>query len=151
MRVVGAAVVVMIAVACAAVGAPRPKDKGGDGRTPVDPPTGEWSVERVLVNGQVAHSKKPTEVGWTAKFTSDKWTLSLGDATIAATRVVCHQNGTVFEIDLVPEDPKTMRKGIWRVDGDILMVCVGKPGGDRPTDFTAPKESGRNLFSMKRK
>ena len=50
-----------------------------------------------------------------------------------------------------PEDPKAMRKGIWKIDGDILLVCFGAMSAERPTDFTAPKDSKRNLWTLKRK
>jgi uncharacterized protein (TIGR03067 family) len=149
MRVVGPAVVVMIAVAFAATGAPRPKYKAE--RTPTDPPAGEWSVEKIEEDGEVLKSKKPGLEGWSARFTSDKWIVSIRRATITDTQVACFQNGNVSEIDLSPKNPKATRKGIWKIDGDVLMMCYGEMGGDRPTDFTAPKDSGRTLWTLKRK
>jgi hypothetical protein len=151
MRVVGPAMVVVIAVAGAAVGAPRPKDKVKDERTPVDPPSGEWWVEKIEDDGRVLHKKGPREVDQTTRFTSEQMVLFVRGFPIADRRVAYFQNGTVFEMDLSPGDPKTMRKGIWKIDEDVMLLCYGAPGGDRPTDFTAPKDSGRMLWTLKRK
>ncbi len=128
-----------------------PGSKGKEARKPADPPMGEWWVERIEQDGGVFHKKGPTEFEWTAKFTADKWTVSLGRTTIADQSAAYFQNGTVFEIDLSPGEPKTMRKGIWKLDGDVLLICYGASGADRPTDFTAPKDSGRRLWTLKRK
>jgi uncharacterized protein (TIGR03067 family) len=149
MRVAIPTMLLMIAAVGAAAGAPRPKDK--EERTPVDPPAGEWSVEKIEEDGEVLRSKNPAAVEWTARFTPNKWILSARRSTIADQRVGYYQNGSVFEMDLSPEDPKTMRKGIWKIDGDRLLLCYGAPGADRPTDFAAPKDSGRKLYTLKRK
>ena len=150
MRVASPVLVLTIAVVCAAVGAPRPKEK--EARTPVDPPAGEWWVEKIVDDGGLLHKKGPTKVEWTTRFTSDKMIVShAGRNTIADQRVAYFQNGTVFEIDLSPGDPKTMRKGIWKIDGDLLLLCYGAPGADRPADFTAREGSGRRLWTLKRK
>lgn len=150
MHVTTRVLVLAIVVVGAAAGAPGPKGK--DARTPADPPAGDWWVEKVEDNGGNFYSKGRVEkLAWDARFTADKWVVSLGGVPLSDERVEYYQNGKVFEMDLSPDDPKKFQKGIWRIDGDRMLVCYGPPGGDRPTDFTAARGSGRMLWTLKRK
>ncbi|HOX88979.1 MAG TPA: TIGR03067 domain-containing protein [Burkholderiaceae bacterium] len=51
-------------------------------------------------------------------------------------------------IDRLPDGREIL--GIFRVDGDALVSCVGAPGRPRPTDFTAPAGSGQVLRVFRR-
>ena len=57
-------------------------------------------------------------------------------------------------IDLViddgPEDAKgKTSKGIYKLDGDKLTICVSAPGKDRPKEFTTVEDEAY-LFAMKK-
>ncbi len=41
-------------------------------------------------------------------------------------------------------------KGIYRLQGDTLTVCVAEPDRDRPTAFAAKEGTGHTLFVFKR-
>ncbi len=43
----------------------------------------------------------------------------------------------------------TMR-GIYRLDGDKLVICVGIGGGDRPTEFKTTKDDQAFLDNLER-
>ena len=40
--------------------------------------------------------------------------------------------------------------GIYEVDGDTFKSCFGKPGTERPTEFTSKPGDGRTLSVWKR-
>jgi uncharacterized protein (TIGR03067 family) len=74
--------------------------------------------------------------------------------------VVAH--GVEFEID-PSASPKAVTdtvldgtgkgsviRGIYRIDGDTLISCVGAPGHDRPTTFEAGPGTGRSLRVFRR-
>src|SRR5262245_61700004 len=155
MRVIALAALVSVTSCCVTLGAPGLKEI----RKPVDPPEGEWWVEKWEVDGEVCRSSKDVEIErqrWSVTLTKNKMVVIAGGGPVSnGRRVEYYQNGTVLEFDLSPDlrvaEPKTLQKGIWKVDGDILLLCYAEQGGDRPTDFTAPKDSGRTLWTLKRK
>ncbi|MFL5244661.1 MAG: TIGR03067 domain-containing protein [Gemmataceae bacterium] len=57
------------------------------------------------------------------------------------------------EIDVTftggPEEGKT-RLGIYELDDDTYRICINVKGNDRPTEFTAKKDSGQALDILKK-
>jgi len=54
-------------------------------------------------------------------------------------------------IDVSPEGKDESIKGIYKLDGDKLTICIThKPDGDRPTEFTGKEGSGQMLLELKR-
>ena len=129
------------------VGAPGLKEV----RKPIDPPSGEWEMRKQEYDGRVQDEYKAGQSEKTMRFTPTKSVLVFFDQFPREQPAAYYINGETLEIDLSPDNPKGMRKGIWTIDGDSLLLCFGERGADRPTDFTAPKDSGRTLWTLKRK
>jgi uncharacterized protein (TIGR03067 family) len=131
--------------------APAPKDR----RTRAEPPAGDWVIERLEQDG------RPVSEGsrFGLRISTDGLHLlslrvpespyKLGTTSEPATFFAAAGGGKA-EVDLFPDDPKRLKKGIWKVDGDNLTICEADPGQDRPGDFAAPEKSGRTLWVLKR-
>jgi uncharacterized protein (TIGR03067 family) len=54
-------------------------------------------------------------------------------------------------IDVRPaEGDGKVRKGIYRIDGDLQVICLGAPGGERPKRFAADPGEGETLMVFRR-
>jgi len=125
--------------------APVPKDW----RKPADPPDGEWVAERFEVDG---YSYDPNFGVRKARdsFTPTKWEAKSSSGVQHSELVAWFEAGKTLHADFFPGDPKKEAKGIWKVEGDTLTICRARPGQQRPSEFTAPKGSGRELLVFKR-
>jgi len=47
-------------------------------------------------------------------------------------------------------DRGKVHRGIYKVDGDTLVLCLGGPGQERPREFRSPAGSGHALIILKR-
>jgi uncharacterized protein (TIGR03067 family) len=124
------------------LGAPALKDR----REPAEPPVGEWSVERLEVNG---HAIVKAPDGYTR--------LRITRTAIALVPFGSGEEVAFFAadrghaaVDYYPGDPKKLRKGIWKLDGDTLTICEAGRTADRPNEFTAPEGSKRAMWVLKR-
>jgi uncharacterized protein (TIGR03067 family) len=145
----GRVVLVSVLTSHALTGAPRAKDV----RKPEMPPPGEWRVERWETDGRLVEFKTGSATEKIVRFSSSKWTLSYKEASVPIMEwaAAYYQVEAVHEVDFNSDEPKQFRKGIWKLDGDVLLICYSRPGADRPTDFTAPKGSSRTLYTLRRR
>lgn len=135
------------------VGAPGAKDplkKGVD-------IFGEWVDETI-----VSETRKifPTAgaVAGTRQFTKEGQYSLISDGKVVRGGFSAFKIDTTvspWTIDLIDEsvaptpDPK-LWKGIYKIDGDVLTLCMGRPNGDRPTKFESSEKSGEVLWTLKR-
>jgi len=144
MRIAGSSLLLLILSFGTSNGAPRPKDM----RKPVDPPSGDWIVQRIEGDAEREANKGSD---WVVSFGPKSWKVLVGRVPLTDERAAYYQNGEVFEIDFGSQDSKRACKGIWKTDGDRLLLSYGEPGADRPNDFVIPKDSKRTLWTLKRK
>lgn len=146
MRITALTVLFAITIAFTTSGAPGPREV----RKPIDPPGGDWEVLKWELNGLMMKVSNAPPSEMIMRFTPNKFEMV--DAGFPQdTKAAYFRDGEVFEIDLPHEDSTYLMRGIWKVDGDTLLLCLGRPGADRPTEFTAPKDSKRSLWTLKRK
>ena len=72
----------------------------------------------------------------------------------AGTTVTLDPTKTPHTIDVVPDGGRARGKvvpGIYKLDGDTLVIVMADPGKPRPTEFKAPAGSGLTLMTFKRK
>jgi uncharacterized protein (TIGR03067 family) len=117
-----------------------------------DPPSlvGEWAAETAVIGGKL--DNPPPGTTWT--FTADgKSVLQVGGGQAAAgsdAKYTTDAKKDPAQVD-VSEGPKgKSMKGIYKVEGDTLTLCLVQDGDDRPTAFESPAGSKAILITLKK-
>ena len=114
-----------------------------------DPPSlvGEWVVESWIADGEPEPCAGRTV------------TFSKGGAFVAhengehlgAGTFTCDPKSDPAEVDMAEGGSPDPGKGIWKLEGDTLTLCMpADPKEPRPTAFAAPPGSERILVTFKR-
>mgnify|MGYP000597035577 CR=1 FL=1 len=131
----------------AAFAAPAPKTV----RKPIEQPSGEWTVISIESEGAAPITEKEFLLIKTKMCLRKNEIVVLKDDTrIASEPVAFFDNGGQLEIDICIDDSKRLKKGIYKIAGDLLIICASEPGNERPTNFTAPKGSKKGIMTLKR-
>ncbi len=121
----------------------------GEPRTDKDRLRGTWIPVAVTEAGREIPEEEIKAKNFEMVITADKLNLPIRDDT----KQVAYKldpSKKPKEIDLLIEEGKTA-KGIYSLDGTALKLCVDKGGGERPTEFAAPKDSNHFLIVLKKK
>jgi uncharacterized protein (TIGR03067 family) len=113
--------------------------------------------ERFQGTWQLVHAETDGEAAPADRVAKTRVTIEGGTHTVRlGGDVVVHQ--VPFEIDPTTSpksvvdtlpDGRTIR-GIYQLDGDILISCTGAIDGERPAEFTTKRGSGRTLRIFRR-
>lgn len=138
---------VLLGLALAAA-APAPKEAPKK-----DPPSlvGEWAVESAIHGGKPEKKSGPASITFTA---DGKLQVREGkDAKPEELPYSHNPKKDPPEIDLTEPRGGMMggevMKGIYRIDGDTLLLCLSIEG-ERPTTFDSPAGSNRILVTLRR-
>jgi uncharacterized protein (TIGR03067 family) len=125
---------------------------------PADPPKlpkellGAWVLVRTENNGQVEEPAAGDPPGRLTFSAPDKGLFQAGEVKIELTvKVDPAAKPALIDVTLGEPGNKQTLEGIWKVEGDKLLVCLSPPQKkERPTEFHAGEGSGLLLFTFKR-
>lgn len=114
---------------------------------------GRWDVVAVEWEGV------PLDQEWLARLQvayqpDGAWAVLLRRIPVAEGRSRTREDASpkTFEMEtLGSEGIKPSRfHGIYRLEGDLRMLCIVRQGMPRPDEFSAPRNSGRMLVTLRR-
>ena len=107
---------------------------------------GSWSLVRGEQDGrQVALDQVKF---YRLSITGDKYTFKAKNDTIEGSFKI-DAGKRPRSIDVTPEKGDTS-PGVYAFEGSELKLCLGEPGADRPTEFSAKAGSEKRLYVFKR-
>jgi uncharacterized protein (TIGR03067 family) len=115
---------------------------------------GVWDVAAVEWDGKPVDPEliKLLQVHFRADGT---WAVLFRNRPVAEGRSTNRQDTSpkTFEMETLGSEriAPSRYTGIYRLDGDTSVLCIGTAGKPRPDDFTAPKRSGRMLVTLERR
>jgi len=94
----------------------------------------------------------PVDIDLVATITADAFTMN-GGGRKKSSKYKLDTTKTPAQIDLVPETGakkgKTL-KGIYKLKGDVLVLCLNSSEGNRPTEFDPEKKRSFVVIEFKR-
>src|SRR5213593_2388924 len=112
---------------------------------------GEWSMVSGSADGQTMPDQMLKQMKRICK--RDETTTTMAGQLYFKAKITIDPSKKPKTIDYQMTDGFTKGKkqlGIYEVDGDTFRSCFGKPGAERPTDFTSKPGDGRTLSVWKR-
>src|SRR3989442_15969705 len=112
---------------------------------------GEWSMVSGSADGQPMPDEMRKQMKRVCK--GDETTTTMAGQLFIKARITIDPSRKPKTIDYQMTGGFTKGKkqlGIYEVDGDTFKSCFGKPGAERPTDFTTNPGDGRTLSVWKR-
>lgn len=140
---------IVLGVACWLAASDGPVEPGDDRSSSV----GRWDVVDVESNGRQIDPEVVALLQ--VAFRADgSWSVLFRGLSLAEGTSTNDQTGTpkTFEMELPGGEHARPQKyvGIYRVDGDVRLLCFVEEGQPRPDEFAAPRGSGRLLVKLRR-
>lgn len=112
---------------------------------------GTWVVTQAIFDGQ---ETAPEVAGSIRRVVEGDHVVWQRDGKpFAGTRIELDPTREPKTIDVFPDGgPNRGQRapGIYRLEGDTLVLCMAPPDGTRPDAFEAPSGSGRSLMTFRR-
>jgi uncharacterized protein (TIGR03067 family) len=112
---------------------------------------GTWAVTSMIRDGEEADPEVRASI--TRIVEGDHIVWKRANKSFAGTRFEIDAAKTPHTIDLIPDGGPAQDKrvlGIYRIEGQILTICVADVGQPRPVEFAAKAGSKQTLQSFRR-
>ena len=112
---------------------------------------GEWSMVSGSADGQPMPEQMLKQMKRVCK--GDEATTTMGGQVYLKAKITIDPSKKPKTIDYQMTGgftKGTKQLGIYEVEGDTFRSCFGKPGAERPTDFTSKPGDGQTLSVWKR-
>lgn len=112
---------------------------------------GEWSMVSGSADGQPMPEQMLKQMKRICK--GDETTTTMAGQLYFKAKITINPSKAPKTIDYDMTEGVTKGKlqlGIYEVNGDTFKSCFGKPGAERPTDFTSKPGDGRTVSVWKR-
>jgi uncharacterized protein (TIGR03067 family) len=112
---------------------------------------GTWVAISSIYEGEEAPAKITSSIKRIV--TGDRVVWQRDGKSFAGTRIVLDPTQEPRTIDVIPEGGRNRGEhipGIYKLERDLLTICMAAPGKPRPREFTARKGSERTLRVFKR-
>jgi uncharacterized protein (TIGR03067 family) len=114
---------------------------------------GTWAVTVHEFGGEKVSEDQNKQFNGKLVVKDGKYTVFTGDMKIGAGTIKLDASKTPKHVDAVSDegaDKGKAMQGIYKIEGETMMVCFGQPGSDRPTEFKTKKDTTQMLLSYKR-
>jgi uncharacterized protein (TIGR03067 family) len=112
---------------------------------------GEWSMVTGSADGQPMPESMLKQMKRVCQ--GDEVTVTMGAQIFLKAKITIDPSKKPKTMDYQMTEGVTKGKaqlGIYLVEGDTFKACFGKPGAERPTDFTSKVGDGRTLSVWRR-
>ena len=112
---------------------------------------GDWTMVSGSADGQPMPEPMLKQMKRSCK--GDETTVAMAGRIFFKAKITLEPSKQPKTIDYEMTEGLTKGKkqlGIYEVEGDTLKSCFGKPGAERPADFTSKPGDGRTLSVWKR-
>jgi len=112
---------------------------------------GAWAMVSGSADGQAMPAELLSQMKRVCH--GDEVTVTMGGQVYFKAKVAIDPSKKPKTIDFQMTDGFTKGKqqlGIYELEGDTFKSCFGKPGAERPTDFTSKRGDGRTLSVWQR-
>ncbi|HXJ11438.1 MAG TPA: TIGR03067 domain-containing protein [Candidatus Limnocylindrales bacterium] len=112
---------------------------------------GEWTMVSGSADGQAMPETMRAQMKRVCK--GDETTITMGDQVFFKAKFSVDPSRKPKTIDYEMTEGFTKGQkqlGIYELEGDTIKAAFGKPGAERPTDFTSKPGDGRTVSTWKR-